>query len=139
MKSKTIKYKEIYFPMTANILTVGHIKCLDWLARRGLVTVGLLTPKALKGYKKEIVPFKDRKYILDTIISCVAGARLVAQDSLNPSDNLKKYQCTHIASGDGWEKEELIAAKKLGVVTLDIKLKGENGKKKYSSTQIKNS
>lgn len=120
----------IYFPMTCNVLTPGHIQCIDYLNERGHLTVGLLTAKALKGYKKEAMPFADRKFILEAF-NCI----VVPQDSLDPSVNLKKYKIDVIASGDGWEKEELQAIKKLGVKVINIKLKGEKVKK-YSSSKI---
>ena len=126
---------EIYFPMTANILTVGHLKCLEYLSRRGFVTVGLLTSKALRGYKKELVPFQDRKYILDTIAMAIGNIDVVPQDNLNPMENIKRYKCTAIASGDGFEVVEKRAIKKFKLKEINIKLKGEI-KKKYSSSKI---
>jgi hypothetical protein len=135
MEKKIKNYPECYFPMTANVLTVGHIKCLEWLTERCFVTVGLLTAKALKGYKEEAVPFADRKYILDTIAIALEDMRVIPQDSLNPSYNLKRYHYTHMASGDGWEKVEIDAATKYNLKRIDIRLKGEKTKK-YSSSAI---
>lgn len=120
--------------MTVNILTVGHIKCLEYLCSNGIVFVGLLTPKALKGYKKEITPYKDRKYILETL---EIPFTVVPQNSLNPEKNLQKYGCNFIASGDGWEKAELEAIRKLGIKIINIKLKGEKTKK-YSASKLLN-
>lgn len=122
--------------MTVNVLTPGHIKCLEWLTERCFVTVGLLTSKALKGYKKELMPYEDRKYIMDTIAIALGDMRVIAQESLNPSANLRKYKYTHIASGDGWEKVEKDAAKKFNLEMIDIKLKGEKKSKLYSSSKI---
>lgn len=126
---------EIYFPVTCNILTVGHIKCLEKLAKSGFVIVGLLTSRALRGYKKELVPFKDRKYILDTVAMAIGNIDVVPQDSLNPMQNIKQYKCNAIASGDGWELVEKKAIKKFRLKEINIKLKGEK-KKKYSSSKI---
>jgi hypothetical protein len=130
-----MKHKEIYFPMTCNLLTVGHIKCIEYLAERGFVTVGLLTSKALKGYKKEIMPFEERKYILDTIAAAISDMRVIPQNSLNPASNLRGYGYTHLASGDGFERVELNAIKRFGLKKLDIKLKGEKTKK-WSSSKL---
>ena len=111
---------EIYFPMTANILTKGHIKALEILNRQGFVTVGLLTEKALKGYKKELMPYKDREYILETIAMALGRIDIVPQDNLNPEQNIKKYKCNAIASGDGWEKEEMKVIKKLKLKVINF-------------------
>jgi len=132
---------EIYFPMTADILTVGHVRCIEYLSKQGYVTIGLLTDEALKGYKKNIVPFKDRKYIMDTIAMAI-GADVVPQDTLDPSKNIRKYKSDAIASGDGWEKVEVNAIRKYRLKKIDIKFKGEKGKrgeknKLYSSSKLK--
>lgn len=132
-----MKEVEIYFPMTANILTAGHVKCIEALAKRGFVTIGLLTKKALKGYKQEIVPYRDRKYIMDAIATYVEDVTVVPQDSLDPTENLKKYRSTHIASGDGWEESERRAIAKLGITPIDLRLPRETSKR-YSSTNILN-
>jgi glycerol-3-phosphate cytidylyltransferase-like family protein len=120
----------ILFPMTANILTPGHIQCLKLLSKKGEVFVSLLTKKGLRNYKKEITPWEDRKYILQHF-----NKKVVPQDSLDPTFNLKKYKCDAIASGDGWEQKELDAIHRLKLKTINIKLRNEK-KKKYSSKKI---
>lgn len=122
---------KIYWPVTCDILTPGHIKCLRYLKKRGTVIVGLLTPRALRGYKKEVVPFKDRRFILRSL-----GATVVSQETLNPEKNIKKYKCQGIASGDGWEEGELKTIIKLRLTKINIKFRGEK-KKLYSSSSIK--
>lgn len=113
--------------MTCNVLVVGHIRLLEKLeAKRHDIVVGLLTSKALKGYKKELMSFKDRKYILETLSLPI---KIVPQETLNPSKNLKKYKCTALVSGDGFEQVEINACKKLGVKLLQIK----SGEKLHSS------
>lgn len=123
---------KIYLPMTAEIITVGHVKVLKQLARRAELIVGLLDEEALKGYKKCVVSFEDRKEILEAIRW---AWKVVRQNSLDPYENLVKYEITHIASGDGWEKEELEAIKKTGVKIINVKLDGEK-EKSYSASKI---
>lgn len=120
----------IYFPMSCRILTNGHIKCIRYLKKRGDVLIGLLTGKAMKGYKSEWVPFKDRIAIM-RVVARGLGVNIVPQDSLDPSDNIKKYKPTAIATGDGWEKSELKAIKQFKLKVIKIKLK-----KEYSSSKI---
>lgn len=127
---------EIYFPMTADILHTGHIKCLEWLSRKGFVTVGLLTDEALKGYKKNVVPYQERHYILETIAIAIGKIDVVPQHSLDPSENIRKFGCNVIASGDGWEEVEENVIKKYNLKKLDIRLTGETVKT-YSSSAIK--
>lgn len=123
--------------MTCNILTKGHVLCLEYLKRHGSVTIGLLTAKALSGYKKEVMPFKERRYILETIALALGNIKVVPQDSLNPTDNIKKYKCNAIASGDGFEKEEMESIKKLKLQIINIKLRNEKTKM-FSSSKILN-
>jgi glycerol-3-phosphate cytidylyltransferase len=124
----------IYLPATCSIITAGHIRVLKQLARQDELIVGLLDETALKGYKECVVPFEDRKEILESINWV---NKVVRQSSLNPYENLVKYGITSIASGDGWEPEELAAIKKAGCKIIDVKLKGE-GKKLYSASKILN-
>lgn len=126
---------KIYFPMTANILTAGHIHCLEYLNKLGFVVIGLLTAKALKGYKKELVPYQERAYILDTIATALGNIDVVPQDSLDPKQNIKRYKCTAMASGDGFEPVEKWAIKKYKLKEIHIKLKGEKTKS-HSSSKI---
>ena len=37
----------IYLPMTADVITPGHIKVVQFCAQKGTVIIGLLTAKAL--------------------------------------------------------------------------------------------
>lgn len=131
------KYKEssVYIPMTCNILTPGHIKVLEKLNKNGWVTVGLLTANALKGYKKELQPYEDRFYILETVAMALGNVDIVPQDSLDPTENIKKHGCTALASGDGFEPVEEKAIHKLKLERIDVKLKGETNKQ-YSSSKI---
>lgn len=126
---------QIYIPMTVNVLTPGHIQVLEKLTSKGFVTVGLLTSKALQGYKKERMPYEDRKFIMDTIMWAIGNIEVVPQDSLDPSTNIKKYNIDALASGDGFEEVELAAIKKFGLQKINVKLPGEITKK-YSSSKI---
>jgi hypothetical protein len=125
----------IYFPATCNILTPGHIQCFEYLSKRGPSIVGLLTAKALKGYKRELVPYKDREYIVKAILKGLKNIKVVPQGSLDPASNLIKYKCTAVASGDGFEAKEFNTIERLGLRIINIKLPGER-KKRYSSTKI---
>jgi hypothetical protein len=128
---------QVYVPMSCRVLTKGHILFLEELIRthEAQVTIGLLTGKALSGYKKEVVPYSDRAYILETVAIALGSIDIEPQVSLDPSANLKKYRYDAIASGDGFEEVEKKAAKKFKLKLLDVKLPGER-KKRYSSSKI---
>lgn len=120
--------------MSCRVLTVGHIKVLESLIKQGFVTVGLLTAEAMKGYKDEVVPYKDRHYILETVAMALGNIDVIPQDSLDPSENLKKgYDA--FASGDGFEPVEEAAIKKFKLEKINVRLYGEKTKL-YSSSKI---
>lgn len=125
---------KIYFPVTCDLITPGHIKCLEALSKQGEVTVGLLTDEALQEYKNNIVPFEDRFYILRTIAKALDNIRVIPQDNLDPSENLDGMDA--IASGDGFEPIEEEAIKKYGLLRIHLRLPDEQGKR-YSSSSIK--
>lgn len=107
---------------------------MKWLTLRNYhIVLGLLTRKALKGYKDEVVPFKDRMEIMKMVASGLWNIEVVPQDSLDPSENIRKYKPQAIASGDGWEKCELEAIKKFRLKKVNI-----NFPKKHSSSAILN-
>lgn len=133
---------KIYFPASCRILTPGHIRSLKWLRdykrqQHPAIYIGLLTDKALKGYKDPIVLFKDRLEIMETVANGIRDrfnfpcVYVYPQDSLDPSENIKRLRPVAIASGDGWEPCELKAIKKYKLLKIDIKLP-----KKYSSSKI---
>lgn len=135
---------KIYLPISARLLTRGHIEAIEWLRdykdqKHPFIHIGLLTDKALKGYKKPIMKFKDRLKILETVANGIRdkwGYHCVwvhPQNSLDPSENIKKLRPVAIASGDGWEHCELKAIKKFKLLKIDIKLP-----KKHSVTKIIN-
>lgn len=124
---------EIYFPVTCEILTPGHVLALERLSREGYVTVGLLTDSALKGYKRCVVSYEDRKFLLDTVAAAIGNITIVPQKTLDPTRNIKTYGCNALASGDGFEDVELKAIDKLGLTKLSFK----SGHTLHSSDIIK--
>lgn len=126
----------ILFPMTANILTVGHINALEELSKEDFVRIGLLTTEALKGYKKELVSWEERKAVLQAVIRGMEDGEdilIIAQKSLDPAEVIRKYNITSIASGDGWEESELKAIKKFNLKKIDV----NSGNTTHSSDIIK--
>ena len=127
---KTLSRK-VYLPGTMDILHLGHVLAIQKCTEYGDVIIGLLTDEAIENYRGQspTIPFKERLGVLQ----CVVGVSEVrAQDSLSPDLTDMDY----LASGDGFEPEEIEPAKKYGCGLLNIKLDGE-GEKMYSSTAIK--
>jgi len=91
----------------------------------------------MRGYKNPIVPFKDRLKIVEVLCDGIRDRldmhciQVVPQESLDPSENIKKYRPVAIASGDGWLPQELKCIKKYKLLKINIRLP-----KNYSSSAI---
>ena len=119
--------------MTADLLHVGHLRTIRECQRHGEVIIGLLTEKALEGYKGTVIPYEERKELLEGF-----GVKVVPQDSLNCFENLMACKADYCASGDGFEPEELEAMRRANCKPLNIRLPGEGkGEKRHSSAEIK--
>lgn len=128
--------RNIYFPLTADILTPGHVKCLEYLSKQGRVVAGVLTDTALLGYKNAVLPFEDRFYLVSAVSRGIPHTTVVPQESLDPTDNILMYDCDSLASGDGFEESELNAMTSLNLKPIHIRLDNETSKT-YSSSAIK--
>lgn len=155
---------KVLIPFSGDIITPGHIKFIEAVrAKYKHPTIIISLLRNPYGNKKFAMSYMDRKYIIKSL-RCVD--RVVPQESLNPYNNLIKTWSMAIASGDGWEKEELEGIKKWqeyhrrdkdklekkvgceyedsdnGIwepQVLNIQLPGERkGQKLYASSKIKN-
>ena len=116
----------IYLPASCDLFHIGHLRAIRQCAKHGRVIIGLLSDEVIRSYKGEpIIPFKERKEILEAIPEVY---KVVKQNTLKPKLKGIKY----LASGDGFEKEELEQMKKYGAKPLKIKYC-----KSQSSTKIK--
>src|SRR4030043_12499 len=68
-----------------------------------ITTINRYKPKNLK-----VIILNNGKYILENLS---IPLKVVSQNSLDPSKNIKKFKPQAIASGDGWEDVELKAIK----------------------------
>jgi glycerol-3-phosphate cytidylyltransferase-like family protein len=125
----------IYFPTTCDIMTPGHIQSILWLKRRGELVIGVLTSKAMKGHKTEIIPFKARLFVLEAVLKGIGNVRVVSQSNIDPTRNLKRLKCDAMASGDPFDEIDQRAIDALGLKEIRIKLPSD--KKKLYGKQIK--
>jgi phosphoenolpyruvate phosphomutase len=108
---------KIYLPASMDLFHIGHLRAIRQCAKHGEVIVGLLSDEVIKNYKGGcVIPFSQRKEILEAIPEV---SKVIKQNELNPIKYLKGMD--FIASGDGWEEDELKAIKKANVRVLDIK------------------
>lgn len=91
----------VYSVMGCDILNYGHVNVLKVASTYGKLTVGLLSDDILNTYERvPINTFDNRKKVLDSI-SHVSD--VVEQDSLDLTDNLRKFKPSYVIHGDNWQ------------------------------------
>ncbi|QJB57413.1 phosphoenolpyruvate mutase [Pseudodesulfovibrio sp. zrk46] len=102
MKSeKSHVEKTVYVGMSADLIHPGHMNILQIAAEHGLVTVGLLTDKAISSYKRlPFMNFEQRKAVVENIKGV---ERVVAQETLDYTDNLRRFKPDIVVHGDDWK------------------------------------
>lgn len=93
--------KQVYIAMSTDVLHEGHINIIEKGRELGEVTIGLLSDEAIATYKR--LPFLDyeaRKRIFENIKGVT---RVVKQDKLDYTDNLRMYKPDIVLHGDDWK------------------------------------
>jgi phosphoenolpyruvate phosphomutase / 2-hydroxyethylphosphonate cytidylyltransferase len=92
---------EVYVGMSADLVHPGHLNIIKSASKLGVVTIGLLTDRAIASYKRlPHMTYDQRKEI---ILSIKGVANVVKQDTLDYSRNLKKYKPNYVVHGDDWK------------------------------------
>ena len=94
--------KKVYLALAADVLHEGHINILKIANNLGEVTVGLLTDKAIARYKK--FPHLTYRQRLTVLKSVKYVKKIIPQETLDYSKNLKKLKPDFLVHGDDWKK-----------------------------------
>jgi len=88
----------VYAYMVADLFHIGHLKFLERAKALGdYLIVGVLTDEAAMAYKrKPVIPFEERMEIVKQIRYV---DEVVRQNSLDPTDNLKKLKVDILVGG----------------------------------------
>ena len=102
MKNKN-KKPLVYVAMCGDIIHHGHIKILKVAHKYGDITLGLLSDKAIKSYKKKgpLINFKNRKIIFQSIKYI---KKIIKQNQLDYVPTLNKFKPNYVVHGDDWKK-----------------------------------
>lgn len=92
--------KKVYIAISADIIHQGHINLIKKAAEYGDLTVGVLTDEVVASYKRlPLIEFEARK----EIVSNIKGVKeVVAQDSIEYTENLEKLKPDFVVHGDDW-------------------------------------
>ena len=94
--------KTVYIAISADILHHGHINLIKKASEYGDLIVGVLTDEAIATYKRlPVIDFEQRSFI----ISNIQGVKeVVPQESLDYTENLRKFKPDYLFHGDDWKE-----------------------------------
>ena len=92
--------KKVYVGMSADLIHHGHINIINEARKLGEVTIGLLTDKAIAGYKRlPYLIYEQRKIIIENIKGV---KQIVPQETLDYICNIKRLKPDYVIHGDDW-------------------------------------
>ncbi len=95
------KRPTVYIAMSADIIHKGHINIIEEGAKLGDVTIGLLTDEAIATYKR--LPVLDYETRERLFLSMRQVSRVVRQNTLSYTENLRLLQPDYVVHGDDWQ------------------------------------
>jgi phosphoenolpyruvate mutase len=93
--------KTVYVAMSADILHIGHLNIIKEAQKYGDLTVGILTDKAIASYKR--LPFLSYDIRSKTVESIKGVKTVIAQKTLDYTENLLKIKPDFVVHGDDWK------------------------------------
>ena len=93
--------KTVYVGMSADLIHPGHLNIINEAKKLGEVTIGLLTDKAIAGYKRlPFLTYEQRKLIIENIKGV---HNVIPQETLDYVPNLKFTKPDYVVHGDDWK------------------------------------
>ena len=111
------KEKKVYIGMSADLIHPGHLKIIQKGNSLGTVIIGLLTDEAIETYKDSLptLSFEERR----EVIQHIKGVdEVVAQNTLDYTDNLEKIKPDYVVHGDDWKTGVQLHARNKVIETL---------------------
>lgn len=94
--------KTVYIAISADILHHGHINLIKKASEYGNLIVGVLTDEAVATYKRfPVLDYEQRTFIIGNIENV---KKVVPQNTLDYTENLKKYKPDYVVHGDDWKE-----------------------------------
>ncbi|MCP4217558.1 MAG: phosphoenolpyruvate mutase [bacterium] len=92
--------KTVYVAMSADLIHPGHLNIVNEARKHGEVIIGLLTDKAIAGYKRlPFLTFDQRREIVENIKGV---SKVVPQTTLDYVPNLRELKPDYVVHGDDW-------------------------------------
>ncbi len=99
------KTPTVYMALSLEVVHSGVIYLINEASKMGELTVGLLTDKAIGSYKK--LPFMSYDERLNVLQSIKGISRIIEQDTVSYSKNLKEIKPDFIIHGNVWKNNFL--------------------------------
>jgi len=94
--------KKVYIGMSADLVHPGHMNIIKEASKLGIVTIGLLTDKAIASYKR--LPYMTYEQRKDVIENIKGVENVIAQETLDYRPNLEKLKPDIVVHGDDWKE-----------------------------------
>lgn len=93
----------VYTYVVGDLWHIGHLKCLQQAKALGdYLIVGVLSDEAVEAYKRTpIIPFEER---IELVADSKQVDEVVRQDSVDPTENLKRLNVDIVVHGDDWDE-----------------------------------
>jgi cytidyltransferase-like protein len=112
----------IYVGMSADLIHPGHLNVIKVARSYGDVVIGLLTDRAMAGYKRlPCLDFENRRVIIESIKGV---SRVIPQETLDYTANLRALKPRYVVHGDDW-KVGVQAGTRLRVIEVLAEWGGE--------------
>lgn len=90
----------VYVAMSADLVHPGHLNIIRRAAELGEVVIGLLTDEAIASYKRPpVMSFEQRREVVESLKNV---SRVVPQETLDYSTNLRRIRPDFVVHGDDW-------------------------------------
>ncbi len=97
----TMANKTVYVGMSADLIHPGHLNIIKEASMLGVVTIGLLTDKAIASYKRlPALKYEQRKIVVESIKGV---SKVVPQNELDYTNNLIELKPNYVVHGDDWK------------------------------------
>lgn len=101
-KLKAISNRTVYMCFSTDVLHSGHIAIMKKAARLGKLTIGVLSDKAIAGFKRfPLIPFEERKSLFQNLAFV---NKVVTQTELSYKKNILQYKPDYVVHGDDWQQ-----------------------------------
>lgn len=100
-KVRELNNKTVYMCFSTDMIHSGHIAIIKKAVKLGKLIIGVLSDKAVAGYKRfPLLPFDERKALFENISGVY---KVVEQKELSYKNNILNYKPDFVVHGDDWQ------------------------------------